>query len=79
MIISVRPVRWLAGIAAGLVFLHLFSYFWLFAFGKHYFFLRLFDLNREANVPTFFATGILAFSALLLWIVGQQSQPNFMA
>lgn len=72
MTIRVRPFGWLCGIAAGVVLLHVLAYFCLFQFEKRYFFLSLFDLNREGNISTFFASGILAGAALLFWIIGKQ-------
>jgi hypothetical protein len=65
-------VGWLVGITAGIVSLHVAAYVFLFQFDKRYFFLSLFDLNREGNISTFFASGLLAGAALLFWIIGKQ-------
>jgi len=34
------------------------------------------DINREANLPTFFSTFILLLATLLLWIIGAQERNN---
>jgi hypothetical protein len=39
-------------------------------------FSRLFDLNEEANVPSFYSATILLISAVLLWVTGWTRQPS---
>lgn len=39
-------------------------------YGSVYGLIRLFNLDREGNIPTYFSASLLLFAALLLWIIG---------
>lgn len=68
-----RPVTVrLSAIAAALSGVHLFDYALKHAIAFEYLQpMPLFDLGREGNVPTLFATGLFGLAALLLWGIGR--------
>jgi len=61
----------LGGVISALVLLNLAGDFSTYALGHGHLYglIPLFDLNREANIPTLFEASILLFAALLLMVI----------
>jgi len=70
-----RLVRQLSAVAIFLLFMHAVLYLIHFQVGEvEWYFLQLFDVNEEHNLPTWFSGFNLGITTLFLWIISREKK-----